>query len=119
MKFSFLLLAINILISFLYNLVSKHNSFGFINCSFTIGMIYFLSGSLFYVWEKGFFNITLFSFKKIHIQMQKRRGLIFDDYNINLDDYLYRKNNFFLTKYLLSCGSTISCLCIIISFLFI
>jgi len=119
LKFSFLLLAINLLISFFYNITFNHNSFAFINCSFTIGMIYFLSGSLFYVWEKGFFNITLFSFKKIHIETQKRRGLALNDYNINLDDYLYRKNKFFLTKHLLLCGGTISCLCIIISFLYI
>ena len=120
MKHFSMLLAINLLISFFYDIISKNsNTFAFINCSFIIGMAYFLSGCLFYVWEKGFFNITLFSFNKISQQIQKRRGILTDDCNITLDDYIYRKNKFFLTNSLLICGGFVSTLCIIISFLYI
>ena len=67
-----MLLAIDLLISFFYDIISKNsNNFAFINCAFIIGMFYFLAGSLCYVWEKGFFNITLFSFKKINNEIQK------------------------------------------------
>lgn len=115
-----ILLAINLLISFFYDIISKNsNSFAFINCAFIIGMVYFLSGCLCYVWEKGFFNITLFSFSKISQEIQKRRGILTDDYNITLDDYVYRKNKFFLTSNLLICGGVVSILCIILSFLYI
>ena len=115
-----ILLAINLLISFFYDMISKNsNSFAFINCAFIIGMVYFLSGCLCYVWEKGFFNITLFSFSKISQEIQKRRGVLTDDYNITLDDYVYRKNKFFLTNNLLMCGGFVSILCIILSFLYI
>lgn len=117
-KFSILLL-IDLLISFFYHIVSKNSdNFTFINCSFIIGMFYFLSGCLCYVWEKGFFNITLFSFNKINKEIQKRRGLLIDKYNITLADYIYRKNKFFLTNNLLICGGLISSLCIAISFLY-
>lgn len=120
MKHFSILLAINLLISFFYDIISKtSNTFDFINCAFIIGMAYFLSGSLFYVWERGFFNITLFSFNKISKQIQKRRGLMTDDCNITLDDYIYRKNKFFLTNSLLICGGVVSTLCIILSFLYI
>ena len=115
-----ILLAIDLLISFFYDIISKNsNNFAFINCAFIIGMFYFLAGSLCYVWEKGFFNITLFSFNKINKEIQKRRGLLTYDYNVTLDDYVYRKNKFFLTNNLLICGGLISSLCIIISFLYI
>ena len=115
-----MLLAINLLISFFYDIISKNsNTFAFINCSFIIGMAYFLSGCLFYVWEKGFFNITLFSFNKISQQIQKRRGILTEGSKITLDDYIYRKNKFFLTKSLLSSGGFVSTLCIILSFLYI
>ena len=115
-----ILLAINLLISFFYDMISKNsNSFAFINCAFIIGMVYFLSGCLCYVWEKGFFNITLFSFSKISQEIQKRRGVLTDDHNISLDDYIFRKNKFFLTTNLLMCGGVVSILCIILSFLYI
>ena len=115
-----ILLAINLLISFFYDIISKNsNSFAFINCAFIIGMVYFLSGCLCYVWEKGFFNITLFSFSKISQEIQKRRGILTDDHNISLDDYIFRKNKFFLTTNLLMCGGVVSILCIILSFLYI
>lgn len=115
-----ILLAIDLLISIFYDIISKNsNNFAFINCAFIIGMLYFLAGSLCYVWEKGFFNITLFSFNKINKEIQKRRGLLTDDYNVTLDDYVYKKNKFFLTSSLLICGGLISSLCIIISFLYI
>lgn len=120
MKFFLILLAINLLISFFYDVISKNsNNFAFINCAFIIGMLYFLVGSLCYVWEKGFFNITLFSFKKINNEIQKRKCLLTYDDSISLEDYVYRKNKFFLTSNLLSCGGFISSLCIIISFLYI
>ena len=115
-----ILLAINLLISFFYDMISKNsNNFAFINCAFIIGMVYFLSGCLCYVWEKGFFNITLFSFSKISQEIQKRRGILTDDHNISLDDYIFRKNKFFLTTNLLMCGGVVSILCIILSFLYI
>lgn len=120
MKYSLSLIAINFFISFFYNIISKtSNSYDFINCSFVIGMFYLLFGLLSYVWEKGFFNITLYSFKKINNQIQKRKGLLTNEYSISLDDYIYKENKFFLTSNLLICGSIISILCIIISFLFI
>ena len=115
MKIFSLLLAIDLLISFFYDIISKNSN----NCAFIIGMFYFLAGSLCYVWEKGFFNITLFSFKKINNEIQKRKGLLTDDDNVTLKDYVYRKNKFFLTSNLLSCGGFISSLCIMISFLYI
>lgn len=43
---------------------------------------------------KRVFNITLFSFKKINNEIQKRKGLLTDDDNVTLEDYVYRKNNF-------------------------
>ena len=120
MKHFSMLLAINLLNSFFYDIISKNsNTFAFINCAFIIGMVYFLSGCLFYVWEKGFFNITLFSFNKISQQIQKRRGIKTEGSKITLDDYIYRKNKFFLTKSLLSSGGFVSTLCIFISFLYI
>lgn len=117
LKFFYILLAINLLISSFYDIISKNSSnFAFINCSFIIGMFYFLAGALCYVWEKGFFNITLFSFNKINKEIQKRKGFLIDEYNVTLDDYIYKKNKFFLTNNLLICGGLISSLCIIISF---
>ena len=99
MKNFSMLLAIDLLISFFYDIISKNsNNFAFINFSFIIGMFYFLASSLCYVWEKGFFNITLFSFKKINNEIQKRKGLLTDDDNVTLEDYVYRKNKFFLTS---------------------
>ena len=119
MKHFFKLLAFNIIISIIYTIVRGFTPFSFINCLFIIGMVYFLFGSLCFVWEKGFFNITTYSFNKINQQIQKKRGVLLNDDDITLDDYMCRSNSFYLTKSLILCGGFISTFSIIVSFMYI
>lgn len=114
-KFS-TLIAINLLFSFFYMIFSGFKSFSFINCAFTIGMFYLLFGVLCFVWEKGFFNIALFSFNKVAQQINKRKGILEDEPNIKLEDYAHKENHFNYTTSLLSSGIFISSLTTIVSF---
>ena len=82
-------------------------------------MIYFLFGCLCFVWERGFFNLTIYSFNKIQQEIQKKRGIIDDSDIVTLDDYINKTNSFYLTNHLLICGTFISTLSTIISFIYI
>ncbi|RDY25459.1 DUF3899 domain-containing protein [Romboutsia weinsteinii] len=114
-KFS-TLVAINLLFSLFFSIFVGFKSFSFINSSFTIGMLYLLCGILCFVWEKGFFNIALFSFNKIAQQLQKRKGVLIDETSITIEDYANRENSFIYTVPLLSSGLIISSLTTLISF---
>ncbi len=110
------LLAINVVISAFYSLISKNsNNFDFINSMFTVGMLYFLFGLLCFVYEKGFFNITLYSFNKVSDYFQKKRGVPIEK-EASIEDYIGRDNSFFLTDALTWCGALTSIICIIVSF---
>ncbi|MGL5312728.1 MAG: DUF3899 domain-containing protein [Peptostreptococcaceae bacterium] len=123
LKHFFTLLAFDFIVSLFYTIVYTiirgFSSYSFINCLFIIGMIYFLFGALCFVWERGFFNITIFSFNKINHQIQKRRGVLTNDADVTLDDYVNRTNSFYLTNSLLSCGGFISIASIFVSFMYI
>lgn len=114
-KFS-ALIAIDALFSTFYTLFVGFEKFSFLNSSFIIGMIYLLCGVLCFVWEKGFFNITLFSFNKISQQFNKKRGLLLEESNLTLDSYIYKENSFSYTSSLIYSGLIISILTTIISF---
>ncbi|WP_042275910.1 DUF3899 domain-containing protein [[Clostridium] dakarense] len=113
------LLAIDAIVSILYSIINKFSTYSFLNCAFIVGMIYFLFGLLCFVWEKGFFNITLFSFNKISQQFQRRKGILPEDNNITIEDYICRQNSFHLTNSLLISGLLISITSIGISFIVI
>lgn len=119
MKNTFKLLAINAIISLLYSIINKFSAYSFLNCAFIVGMIYLLFGLLCFVWEKGFFNITLFSFNKLSQEFQRRKGVLAEDINMTIEDYVNRENNFYLTNSLLISGFLISVITIGISFMFI
>lgn len=117
MKHFSLLIAFDVIISSIYSIISDFSRFSFLNCSFIIGMIYFLFGAICFVWEKGFFNITLFAFNKLGQQLQKKRGILYNDADITIEDYIHKKNDFYLTYNLLLCGLLISVISISISFI--
>lgn len=119
MKYFIKLLSLSFIISIFYSIIHDFSSYSFINSSFTIGMIYFLFGCLFFVWERGFFNLTIYSFNKIQQQIQKHRGIIEESSIVNLDDYINRANDFYLTNYLLICGAFLCTISTIISFVYI
>lgn len=119
MKSTFQLLAINAIISLFYAIINKFSPYSFINCAFMVGMVYFLFGLLCFVWEKGFFNITLFSFNKLSNEFQRRKGILPEDSDITIEEYVHRENNFFLTNSLLTSGLLISVITIGISFIYI
>lgn len=116
MKKSAILISINLLFSLLYTVLTKFKLVSFINCSFVIGMFYLMFGVLCFVWEKGFFNITLFSFNKISQQIQKRRGVLLDEPDITLDDYIKKQNYFSYTMPFLISGILVSSITTILSF---
>lgn len=116
MKYIMRLISFNIIISFLFSTINDFSRFSFLNCSFVVGMIYLLFGGLCFVWEKGFFDITIFSFNKISQQIQKKKGILSNDQDITIDDYISRDNSFRLTNPLLYSGTLASTLCIILSF---
>ena len=117
MKHFFLLIAFDVIISSIFSIISGFSRFSFLNCVFIIGMIYFLFGAMCFVWEKGFFNITLYAFNKLSQEIQKKGGLLCNDTKITVETYINRENNFFLTYNLLICGFFISVICIGISFI--
>jgi hypothetical protein len=119
MKHFSLLIAFDAIISSIYSIISGFSRFSFLNCAFIIGMVYFLFGAMCFVYEKGFFNITLFAFNKLGQQLQKKRGVLCNDADIKIEDYVHRKNNFYLTYNLLLCGLLISVVSISISFIVI
>ena len=110
------LLAFNIIISSIYSIISGFSKFSFLNCAFIIGMIYFLFGTMCFMWEKGFFNITLYAFNKLSQETQKKNRILCNDTDVTIEDYINKKNSFFLTSNLLICGFFISVICIGISF---
>ena len=78
MKHFFTLLSFNLVVSIFYAIIQGFSSFSFINSFFIIGMIYFLFGCLCFVWERGFFNLTTYSFNKVLHQIHKSRIIIED-----------------------------------------
>lgn len=116
MKENSTLIAINLFFSLLYTILKKFELFSFINCSFIIGMFYLMFGVLCFVWEKGFFNLTLFSFNKISQNIQKRRGVLIDEPDITLEDFMTKQNHFSYTTSLLTSGILISSITTLLSF---
>ncbi len=114
-----ILLSINLIVSTFYSLIINTGSdFNFINSSFIIGMIYLLMGMFSFVYEKGFFNITMYSFSKISKDYKRKKGILVEE-QASLEDFVNRDNNIFLTTPLLWCGALTSIICIIISFIMI
>lgn len=111
------LLAIDAIVSIIYSILNNFSTYSFLNCAFIVGMIYFLFGLLCFVWEKGFFDITFFSFNKLSQQFQRKKGMLPDDSNITIEDYICRENSFHLTSSLLISGLLISIASIGISFI--
>ncbi|MEG2788270.1 MAG: DUF3899 domain-containing protein [Romboutsia sp.] len=116
MKYILKLISINAIFSIFYTIYVGFKRFAFLNCSFTIGMLYLLFGILCFIWEKGFFNITLFSFNKIFQQTQKRNCILVEESDLNIEEFIYKKNSFIYTYHLLSSGFVISLITTIISF---
>lgn len=112
-RFSFFIIA-NLILSFLYVIINNFKKFSFINASFTISMFYLIIGLLFFVGEKGFFNLTLYSFNKLNQQIQKKRGLLTEP-EISIDEYVNKKYSFKNTSALLSSGILISVFTLVIS----
>lgn len=117
MKKSVYFISFDIVISIFYYIICGFKPYSFLNCSFMVGMFYFLFGSLCYVWEKGFFNIIIYSFNKIGQQLQKSRGILTDESNITIEEYAHRKNSFKFTYNLLISGSIISLTTTVLSFM--
>ncbi len=116
MKKFYKLISINLIISLIYCIIRNFERFSFINSSFIIGMFYLSVGALFYVSEKGFFNLTLYSFNKICQENRRRKGVLCEA-SITVDDYINKRYKFENTNPLLSSGSIISITTLIISFL--
>lgn len=117
LKKSFGFVLFNLIISFLYCAINGFEKFAFINSSFTIGMSYLGVGILLYVGEKGFFNLTLYSFNKLFQNSNKNKMLFEGESNIKLEDYLNKKIEFSNTNSLLSSGICISSITFILSFI--
>jgi hypothetical protein len=117
LKKSFGFVLFNLIISFLYWAINGFEKFAFINSSFTIGMLYLGVGILLYVGEKGFFNLTLYSFNKLFQNSNKNKMLFEGESNIKLEDYLNKKIEFSNTNSLLSSGICISSITFILSFI--
>lgn len=119
MKYNFFIFAINVLISIIYMIIkNEFYLIDFINSSFVIGTICFLVGLSCFVYENGFFNLTIYGFKKLK-KITKKDPYETFEYE-NLEESLYKKNNtFFLTKNLIFTGGLISSVCIIASFMII
>ncbi len=118
MKYNIYLFLINFIISILLALTSSNFLLTFINSIFTIGMIYLLFGLLSFIWAKGFFDITLFSFKKIASFSSKNKT--YEDENENfenttLQEYVNREKNVYGTNYLLINGFLTSIISLVIS----
>ncbi|MEG0842792.1 MAG: DUF3899 domain-containing protein [Romboutsia sp.] len=116
MKVISILISINLFFSLFYTFFSKFELFSFINCSFVIGMFYLMFGVLCFVWEKGFFNLTIFSFNRISQNIRKKRGLLIDEADITIEDYISRENHFSHTTSLLTSGILISSITTFLSF---
>lgn len=110
-------IAIDIIISMFYSIFCGFKQYSFINCSFLLGMLFFLFGILCYVWEKGFFNIIIYSFNKIGQQLHKSQGVLTEESNITIEEFAHRKNSFKYTYNLLGSGFIISLTTTILSFL--
>ncbi len=118
MNYFFILVAINIILGALVTFISNDNNFIiFINSSFLISMLYLSVGLLCFVWEKGFFDITIYSFNKITRNFKK--NALIDEEELSFEEFLQRENKFFLTKDLIRSGGLVSILCTLCSFLLI
>jgi hypothetical protein len=117
LKKSFCFILFSLIISFLYSAINGFEKFTFINSSFTIGMLYLGLGILLYVGEKGFFNLTLYSFNKLFQNSNKNKVLFEGESDIKIEDYLNKKIEFSNTKFLLSSGICISTITFIVSFI--
>ncbi|RDY23078.1 DUF3899 domain-containing protein [Romboutsia maritimum] len=82
-------------------------------------MIYLLFGAFCFIWQKGFFDITIFSFNKLNQHVQKRNKISSFEQDISIEDYIGEKENFFLTSSLLISGMLISLTSITLSFFII
>lgn len=116
MKQLIALISFNLIFSTIYSIFVEFKDFAFLNCSFIIGMIYLLFGGLCFIWEKGFFDITLFSFNKLAQQLNKKKGALVEEPNIEIEDYVFKENSFYYTSHLVLSGFIISILTTIVSF---
>ncbi|MFI3211070.1 MAG: DUF3899 domain-containing protein [Peptostreptococcaceae bacterium] len=118
MNYFFILLAINIILGISFTGLSNDINFiTLINSSFLISMLYLSVGFLCFVWEKGFFDITIYSFNKIKKNFKK--NALIDEEELSFEEFLQRENKFFLTKDLIRSGGLVSILCVLCSFLLI
>ncbi|MGL4797389.1 MAG: DUF3899 domain-containing protein [Paraclostridium sp.] len=116
MKKFYTLISINLILSFIFHIISNFERFSLINASFMIGMLYLATGALFFVSEQGFFNMTLYSFNKICEENRRRKGVLCEA-SITVDDYINKRYKFNSTNPLLASGLIISITTLIISFL--
>lgn len=116
MKKIYKLVLINLIFSFIFCIIKNFERFSFFDASFVIGMFYLSAGALFFVSEKGFFNMTLYSFNKVCEINRKHKGVLCEP-SITVDDYINKRYKFSITNPLLTSGCIISISSLIISFL--
>ncbi|MDR0880408.1 MAG: DUF3899 domain-containing protein [Clostridioides sp.] len=111
------LVLIDLIVSLVYSLFCGFKGYSFINCSFTVGMFLLFAGAMCFVWEKGFFDIPLYSFNKFAQSFRKKKGFMVDEESLTLDDFVLGKHNFAYTNPLLFSGIIISVTTFVLSYI--
>lgn len=70
-----IILGLSTLISILYSLLNNKSVVDFINSLFIIGIMLLICGGFSFLFEKGFFKITAYPFKKIKSFFQNKQIL--------------------------------------------
>ncbi|WP_440603339.1 DUF3899 domain-containing protein [Bacillus sp. GB_SG_008] len=88
----------------------------FVNIMFYIALIFIIIGGFLFLFQRGFFNVTMYSFKKLGRSNKKVESLIEGEEKRDPKEILYRTYSFAWTYPIVITGILLGALSTIISF---
>lgn len=88
----------------------------FVNIMFYIALIFIIIGGFLFLYQRGFFNVTIYAFKKLGRSNKKVESLIEDEEKRDPKEILYRTYSFTWTYPIVITGIILGALSTVISF---
>ncbi|WP_429713812.1 DUF3899 domain-containing protein [Bacillus rhizoplanae] len=88
----------------------------FVNIMFYIALIFIIIGGFLFLYQRGFFNVTIYAFRKLGRSNKKVESLIEDEEKRDPKEILYRTYSFTWTYPIVITGIILGALSTVISF---
>ncbi|MFJ8530150.1 DUF3899 domain-containing protein [Bacillus sp. NPDC094106] len=97
-------------------LFSSHFLLNFVNISFYIALLCILLGGFLFLFQSGFFNVTIYAFQKVFGTNKKIESLIEEEDPVDKKERIYKTYSFTWTYPICITGVLLGALSTIISF---